>query len=485
MTLSVLPLRSATRPRGLHLSVACAVVALACSATAGPVRPEAGVGLPADPASGTRSPAASSPADTARIRVVPPLPDTAMRSGEAISTRTVPAPRTRLSAPAQLSRTPIIRVLLGIDRESVPFSGTGRWEVVRPGAATAVANGAPGREWQIERQGRRLRVVRADGAATAFREGVLELRLADSAGLVKYRTRRVRGALTFHATDTGVMVVNALPLEEYLGGVVPREIGTERTWAELSAVEAQAVAARSYALIRRAPAARYDVRATTADQVYGGADAETAVGNRAVSNTTGLVLRYGNRTVSAPYHSTCGGSTAEAQEVWGTRGEPFLQRVSDRVPGTSRDYCEASPRYRWTKSIAAATLDAAVARHLRAFHAVPPGGPGPVRAVRVETIAPSGRVGTASIITATRTYTLRGNDVRSVLRQPGGEILNSAYFAVVGPADAGGGVRLEGRGYGHGVGMCQWGAIGRARAGQGFRAILQAYYPGTTVGPAP
>ena len=77
-----------------------------------------------------------------------------------------------------------------------------------------------------------------------------------------------------------------------------------------------------------------------------------------------------------------------------------------------------------------------------------------------------------------------GERVRYVLRQPGGEILNSTYFSVVGPADARGGVRLEGRGYGHGIGMCQWGAIGRARAGQGFRTILQAYFPGTTVGPA-
>lgn len=81
---------------------------------------------------------------------------------------------------------------------------------------------------------------------------------------------------------------------------------------------------------------------------------------------------------------------------------------------------------------------------------------------------------------------LRGNDIRFVLRPPGGEILNSTYFSVETTLGADGSVArltLHGMGYGHGVGMCQWGAIGRARAGQDYQAILRAYYPGTTIGP--
>ena len=377
-----------------------------------------------------------------------------------------------------------MRILLGVERD-VAFTSDVPWEAVRRGEAVAVAVGAPGRTWRLERNGAQLRMIRADGATTRYRPGVVEVRPTGTPGSISYGGRAYRGTLSFHATDDGIMVVNALPLEDYLGGVVPREIGASRTMGEIAAVEAQAVAARSYAVSHLRPTAAYDMRATTADQVYGGAGAETAVGNLAVSNTRGLVLRYGSRIVNAPYHSTCGGSTAEAPEVWGTRGEPYLQRVSDRIPGTDRDYCEPSARYRWTKSIDAAALDAAVARHLRdVAAAVPRSGPGPVRAVRVETRAPSGRAGTVAIVTASGTYMVRGNDARSVLRQPGGEILSSAYFSVLGPVDARGGVRLEGRGYGHGVGMCQWGAIGRARAGQGFRTILQTYFPGTTVSPA-
>jgi stage II sporulation protein D len=82
---------------------------------------------------------------------------------------------------------------------------------------------------------------------------------------------------------------------------------------------------------------------------------------------------------------------------------------------------------------------------------------------------------------------VRGNDVRFVLRPPGGEILNSTYFSVETTSAPDGSIArltLHGMGYGHGVGMCQSGAIGRARAGQDYRTILRTYYPGTTVGSA-
>lgn len=479
---SLLHWRSGRRGR---LAFAAGAVIAACSATAGPVKPEPGVGLPVDPAStpsGTR-PAAR--ADSARVRVAPPLPE----ADDPTPLRTPPV-ATRLRPAGTM-----VRVLLGTVRGAATFSADVPWEVVRSGEATPVAAGSPGREWQIEREGAMLRVVRSDGAATPYRAGTLELRPAGVEGTVKHGSGPYRGNLVYHATDSGVMVVNVVPLEAYLQGVVPREIGRDRTIAEMAAIEAQAIAARSYALIRlqsgtgggarsAQPAGRFDVRATVADQVYGGVLAETPLGNRAVANTRGLVLRYGGRTVNAPYHSTCGGSTAEAPEVWQTRGEPYLQRVSDRIPGTERDYCEPSPRYRWTRVLDAATLDAAVARHLREVQPAARGGTGTVRAIRIGSRTPSGRAAVTTVETTTGTYALRGNEARYVLRRPGGEILNSTYFSVVGPADARGGVRLEGRGYGHGIGMCQWGAIGRARAGQGFRTILQAYFPGTTVGPA-
>jgi stage II sporulation protein D len=232
--------------------------------------------------------------------------------------------------------------------------------------------------------------------------------------------------------------------------------------------------------------ANYDLLSGVADQVYGGADVEQPFSNRAVARTIGLVLRYNGRVVSAPYHSTCGGETAEPDEVWRSGGEPFLQRVSDRIPGTAdRYYCDISPRFSWTRSFTGDELDAAVRAHLAGYTSVPSGGAGRVRGAAVESRTASGRVARLIIAAERGNFVLRGNDIRYVLRSPGGEILNSTYFSVQTESRRDGGLSrlvVTGNGYGHGVGMCQWGAIGRARAGHSARAILATYYPGTTVG---
>ena len=161
-----------------------------------------------------------------------------------------------------------------------------------------------------------------------------------------------------------------------------------------------------------------------------------------------------------------------------------MQRVSDRIPGTDRYYCDIAPRFRWERSWRADSLTAVVERYLRSYVQVPPGPVGEVRRVDVDGETPSGRVAALWIETSRGRYRLRGNEIRNVLRSPSGELLNSTYFSpeVVSSAD-GRLTRLtiRGLGYGHGVGMCQWGAIGRARAGQDFRTILRTYFPGTTV----
>jgi stage II sporulation protein D len=134
----------------------------------------------------------------------------------------------------------------------------------------------------------------------------------------------------------------------------------------------------------------------------------------------------------------------------------------------------------------AQTLDAALARYLGQYAAVPSGRAGHAQSVAIDRRTGSGRVGILAIGTDRGNFILRGNDIRYVLRPPGGEILNSTYFSVETATASDGSVSrltIRGTGYGHGVGMCQWGAIGRARAGQDFRTILRTYYPGTTVGP--
>ncbi len=384
----------------------------------------------------------------------------------------------------------MVRVALAIGVAHVRVSGTSSWRVYTADGATIVAAADGGEALRFERDGRRVRAVRANGVSTEYHEPPFIVRPALWGGFVAYAGRRYRGELLVHASEAGITLVNRLPVDEYLKGVVPMEIGSTRTMEDFAAAEAQAVAARSYTYARLGwgNARRvYDLRPTVVDQAYGGVNAETTVGTRAVESTAGLVLKYEGRLVNAPYHSTCGGVTAEAPEVWPTRGEPFLQRVSDRVAGTDRFYCDISPRFRWTREVSGDRLDVLVARYLREYASVPSSGPGHVRDLTVVGRTASGRVESIEIRTGRGgPYRLRGNDARFILRASSGEILNSPWFAIEAAAVNGDRIarlRLRGAGYGHGVGMCQWGAIGRARAGQDFRTILATYFPGTTVEP--
>jgi stage II sporulation protein D len=399
----------------------------------------------------------------------------------------------------------IVRVALAVGARTARLAATSEWRLYTEGGEV-LARVPDGAEWTVEREGPRLRAVAADGRATAWREGPLIARSVSLGGLLAHGGKRYRGELWAHAADGAVTVVNRLPVEAYLRGVVPLELNLFGP-GETAALEAQAVAARSYTYSRlaefqpRAAAVRqaarpFDLRATVNDQVYGGADVERRESDRAVRTTEGLVLRYEGSVVSAPYHSACGGSTAEPQELWQSPAEPYLRRVSDRIPGTAdRHYCDAAPRFRWTREYDAVTLDAVLARYLRAYArgrgTTPDGardGPvGAARALAVESRTPSGRAATLAVTTDAGRFTLHGNDIRFALRSAGGEILASTYFSVDAAA-AGDGrlarVTLRGHGNGHGVGMCQWGAVGRARAGHDFRTILRAYFPGTAVEPA-
>ena len=382
---------------------------------------------------------------------------------------------------------PAVRVALLTNAPSAALSGTGGWRLYAQDGLSMLARSDANDTWTVRRASGGLQAVRGDGQRTAIRPGPFVARPDERGSIVTLNGKRYRGEISVIPTDSGLLVVNRVLMEDYLRGVVPLEIGN-RTMAELAAAEAQAVAARSYAYIRlnATQGSAFDVRATVMDQVYGGADAEKEVSDQAVASTAGLVLRFAGRVVNAPYHSTCGGSTAEAPEVWRSPGESYLQRVSDRIPGTDRYYCDVSPRFSWTRTFRADSLALALERHLRTYVSVPGGRIGAVRRVEVDGNTPSGRVGTLAISTDRGRYVLRGNDIRFVMRRPGGEILNSTYFSIDSEQGREGlsRITIRGRGYGHGIGMCQWGAIGRARAGEDFRSILRTYYPGTSVGPA-
>ena len=420
------------------------------------------------------------------VIIAPPRPSTdSVRTPEQPDIPRDPAPRLRVEGARD------VRVALATAAQGAVLSASGAWRLFDAHDAVLIRAGA-GDAWTLERRGRQLRAVHASRGATPWTVAQLTLRPGRDDSYGVFAGHRYRGSLRVVASDTGLVVVNVLPVEEYLRGVVSLEIGS-RAPGEQAAVEAQAIAARSYAYARLAAIEgntsrneSFDVLPSVADQVYGGVDVERPFSDKAVDATSGLVLMYGGRVVSAPYFSSCGGETASPEEVWRTTAEPYLRRVSDRVPGTSdRYYCDIAPRFAWTRTFSGDELDAALRSYLRAYVAVPSGGPGRVRGVVVETRTPSGRVGHLTITTDRGSFSLRGNEVRSVLRAPGGELLNSTYFNLESESRADGSLSrlvIHGNGYGHGIGMCQWGAIGRARAGQTARVILETYYPGTKLG---
>jgi stage II sporulation protein D len=285
-----------------------------------------------------------------------------------------------------------------------------------------------------------------------------------------------------------LLIVNRVDVEEYLRGVIPLEIGARLT-SDHAAVEAQAVAARSYTYTRMLSSGQrdFDLRATDSDQVYGGVAAETFWGDLAVAATAGWVLSYRGQVVTGPYHSACGGSTALPSETWRGGQNGFLRAVSDTSPRTGRPWCEISPRAQWERRIPAADLASALERYGRSYATVPPGASGSIRDVRIDNRSSTSRAGTVVFATAAGDLAFRNDNIRYVLR-PAGEVLPSTDITLTTERNSSGGLQtvvVKGRGYGHGVGLCQWGAIARARAGEDFRAILKAYYPGADITRAP
>ncbi|MBD3242973.1 MAG: SpoIID/LytB domain-containing protein [Chitinivibrionales bacterium] len=287
-----------------------------------------------------------------------------------------------------------------------------------------------------------------------------------------------RGALIVAPEGAeSLCAVNLVPMEEYLRGVVPLEMGS-RGEELIEALKVQAVAARTYAyrkMLMRA-GSHYDLAATVADQVYGGVLAENPVADRAVKETNGLVLMYDGQPIVAYYHSTCGGRTAAVEQVWDKPAEPYLRSVSDLDPN-GVPWCAASRYTRWTYTWQRDQLSSYVTKY---GQSVGCGGRFDGRLEKMSIVSrwPCGRVQRVRVVGRQGTGDFCGDKVRFALRRPQQNlpILPSARFDIV--RQDGNGITVRGSGYGHGVGMCQMGALGRAGAGQGFAQILAAYYTG-------
>jgi stage II sporulation protein D len=403
----------------------------------------------------------------------------ACRPGEPVPT--VPRPPTAGLPSAE----PLVRVGITVDSAAAAVGATTDFEVRVTGGGV-VGRGRAGEVWTFttDEQGRLS--ARGPGGATGPHATTLRV-IPSAAGGLTIGGRQYRGeALVMARADGRVTAINVVDLEAYLLGVVPREIGRLAP-SQIEAVKAQAVAARTYAVgnMGGRQSRGFDFYATVMDQVYGGVQDEDSVANRAVRETRGEIVTHNGTPILAYYSSTCGGATANIEESWvGRTPLPYLRGVSDRIPGTDRYYCDTSNRFNWTTQWNREQLLAVLGQTLRAHTA------GRVTSVRrVDDVRLVGRNAsdraTVELTADGERYTLRADSLRWVLRpQPGPAILNSSKLeAVEARRDAGGVASLEirGGGWGHAIGMCQVGAINRARMGQTHAQILRAYYTGVEV----
>lgn len=272
-----------------------------------------------------------------------------------------------------------------------------------------------------------------------------------------FEGRRYRGS--FSATPTGE-IVNTVGLEDYLCGVVSREMPP--SWPD-AALQAQAILARTYVLQRSNPRRGYDLVPSEVDQVYTGIDAEHPQSDAAVSATAGQVLRYGDGFAQVLYSSCCGGHTESNSDAWG--GAPLSY-----LGGVTCGHCTDSPWYSWSQQVPLERLQDALSAQLR--------GIGTLHEIALDAPDSSGRAHFWNFTGDLGSQRVKAADVRRAL---GTRVLPSLLVRTL-AVQADQRVGIEGGGLGHGVGLCQWGARGLGASGADARAILAYYFPGTGIG---
>jgi stage II sporulation protein D len=258
----------------------------------------------------------------------------------------------------------------------------------------------------------------------------------------------------------GLAVVNELPLEDYVVGVLRAETSDRWPWETL---RAQAIVARTYAAYHRTLNAgkAYHLVASTAHQVYAGSVSASSPIWEAVRDTTGLVLFWEGELFPAFYHSASGGYTEDPRTVFAARNMPALKAIRD-------EFSTGAPNFYWNLDLRLGDLAGILRRNGTDV--------GPITAIEVTERTPSLRASVVTVHGARGSARLRGNDFRRMI---GYETIRSTLFAVAVDGET---ARFAGRGYGHGVGMSQWGAKGMAEQGYKAEKILEYYYPGTTLG---
>ena len=270
-------------------------------------------------------------------------------------------------------------------------------------------------------------------------------------GVVWIGDRWYRGRVQLISGENGVIAINHVNVDDYLYSVVGSEMPS--SWPQ-EALRSQAVAARSYALYHHSKARGqdFDLNSTQSSQVYKGLQGEAPSTQSAVNATRGKVLTHGGRVIEAVFHSSSGGHTENSEHVW-SKAVPYLKGVPD--------FDQNAPVYSWRTQFSLEEVGERI------------GYPGIIDAVEVLSRTPQGRVNRMTIIGNEGTLTITGNTFRQKLG-----LRSTKFDLAVSPTS----ISVAGNGFGHGIGMSQWGARGMAERGHDYDEILTHFYNGTRLG---
>ncbi|MCQ9208782.1 MAG: SpoIID/LytB domain-containing protein [Omnitrophica bacterium] len=267
--------------------------------------------------------------------------------------------------------------------------------------------------------------------------------------------RRFRGAIDIiRQPNKKLLAINHLDVDEYVSGVLYHEVAP---WWPMEALKAQAIVARSFALYQAKVNAHkdYDLVSTVYSQVYGGRTSERGRTSRAVRLTKNQILTYKNKLFPTFYHATCAGYTENAANLWKINIRPLRGR-EDR-------FCRRSPHFTWKKKVSLKTIEEALEK---ADFKV-----GLIKAIEIVDRNISGRISELEITSTRGKIKVGSNRFRLAV---GPNLIRSTNFTVqIKKRKA----YFEGFGWGHGVGMCQWGAFFMSRKGYNAEQILGYYYP--------
>jgi stage II sporulation protein D len=297
---------------------------------------------------------------------------------------------------------------------------------------------------------------------------------ANNDDIIKLNGKRYRGKIKILVSGNSVSIINALSLEDYVKGVLAKEMPIGKGTENLEALKALAICVRTYAIQKMKDGKVYfDIYADTRDQVYGGVDDESPITNRATDETQNLILKYDGNPAIIFYHSTCGGYTESVENVFTKEPVPYLITVKDG----DEPNCVISPRFNWEEKYTRELIVDRLKNYslienknysLEDISVTSRFNSGRVKELEINLVDDSGEE---------QLLVLRGNEIRSIIRNADGKsILWSNMFDVSTYSNF---IILSGKGFGHGVGLCQWGAISLSKKGWSYEEILNHYYPGT------